>query len=142
MGKKVVGSVRWVLDTSSFLVAPGSAAGLSDRDPNSKEGFDGGKAEGKAALKPLNSRLAELQTALWAESTQKLPPEMANAPRPGAADTQRLPQGAQSTQRLPATDPSSTQKLPTDTMRLSGNVPAKPEPGSEPTITLKDPKLP
>jgi PPK2 family polyphosphate:nucleotide phosphotransferase len=72
MGKKVVGSVRSVLDTSSFLVAPGSVAGLAERDPHSNEGFDGGKADGKAALKPLSSRLAELQTALWAESTQKL----------------------------------------------------------------------
>jgi PPK2 family polyphosphate:nucleotide phosphotransferase len=61
-----------VLDTSSFVIAPGSPAGLAERDPHSKEGFDGGKAEGKTALKPLNGRLAELQTALWAESGQKL----------------------------------------------------------------------
>jgi PPK2 family polyphosphate:nucleotide phosphotransferase len=61
-----------VLETAPFLVTPGSPAGLADRDPHSKKGFDGGKAEGKAALKPLNARLSELQTALWAESGQKL----------------------------------------------------------------------
>jgi PPK2 family polyphosphate:nucleotide phosphotransferase len=61
-----------VLDTSPFLVLPGSPAGLADRDPHSKRGFEGGKAEGKTALKPLNTRLTELQTALWAESRQKL----------------------------------------------------------------------
>jgi PPK2 family polyphosphate:nucleotide phosphotransferase len=61
-----------VLQTASFLVTPGSPAGLADRDPQSKKGFEGGKAEGKSALKPLNARLSELQTALWAESEQKL----------------------------------------------------------------------
>jgi PPK2 family polyphosphate:nucleotide phosphotransferase len=61
-----------VLDTAPFLVTPGSAADLAGRDSHSNEGFDGGKAQGKTALKPLNARLAELQTALWAESEQKL----------------------------------------------------------------------
>jgi PPK2 family polyphosphate:nucleotide phosphotransferase len=61
-----------VLDISPFLVPPGSPARLADRDPGSKQGFDGKKAEGKTALKPMNARLAELQTALWAESEQKL----------------------------------------------------------------------
>jgi PPK2 family polyphosphate:nucleotide phosphotransferase len=61
-----------MLDTSHFRVAPGSPAGLTERDTRSKSGFEGGKAEGRTALKPLNSRLSELQTALWAESKQKL----------------------------------------------------------------------
>ena len=61
-----------MLDTRPFLVTPGSPAGLADRDPHSKQGFAQGKVEGKAALGPLNGRLDELQTALWAESEQKL----------------------------------------------------------------------
>jgi PPK2 family polyphosphate:nucleotide phosphotransferase len=61
-----------MLHISDFLVAPGKPAGLAERDTHSKSGFEGGKAEGRAALKPLNARLAELQTALWAETKQKL----------------------------------------------------------------------
>jgi PPK2 family polyphosphate:nucleotide phosphotransferase len=61
-----------VLDTSPYLVAPGTEANLGSRNPHSKQGFDGGKTEGKTALKPLNATLAELQTRLWAESKQKL----------------------------------------------------------------------
>jgi hypothetical protein len=45
-----------------------------------------------------------------AESTQKFPP--------GALDTQKLPAGSMSTQRLPAADPTTTQRLPTDTQKL------------------------
>ncbi|HEU4916369.1 MAG TPA: polyphosphate kinase 2 family protein [Acidimicrobiia bacterium] len=61
-----------MLDTSTFLVPQGTPAGLAQRDPDSRQGFEGGKKEGKAALEPLTARLAELQTALWAESEQKL----------------------------------------------------------------------
>jgi len=61
-----------MLDIAPFLVAPGAEANLAARDPHSKQGFDGGKIEGKEALKPLNATLAELQTRLWAESKQKL----------------------------------------------------------------------
>ncbi len=61
-----------MLDTSAFLVPQGTPAGLARRDPHSRRGFEGGKKEGKAALEPLTARLAELQTALWAESEQKL----------------------------------------------------------------------
>jgi PPK2 family polyphosphate:nucleotide phosphotransferase len=61
-----------VLDTMPYLVIPGTAADLASRDPGSKQGFEGDKAGGKAALGPLNVRLAELQTRLWAESRQKL----------------------------------------------------------------------
>ena len=61
-----------MLDIAPYLVPPGTEANLAARDPRSTEGFDGGKLEGKEALKPLNSTLAELQTRLWAESKQKL----------------------------------------------------------------------
>jgi PPK2 family polyphosphate:nucleotide phosphotransferase len=61
-----------VLDIKPCLVIPGTAADLASREPGSKLGFEGDKAEGKAALGPLNVRLAELQTRLWAESRQKL----------------------------------------------------------------------
>jgi len=54
------------------LVTPGTEANLATRDPRSKHGFEGGKVEGKEALKPLNAILAALQTRLWAESKQKL----------------------------------------------------------------------
>jgi PPK2 family polyphosphate:nucleotide phosphotransferase len=61
-----------VLDITPYLVGPGAEANLADRDPDSKQGFDGEKDEGTAALKPMNAKLAELQTRLWAESKQKL----------------------------------------------------------------------
>jgi PPK2 family polyphosphate:nucleotide phosphotransferase len=61
-----------VLDITPYLVPPGQAAGIGTRDARSKQGFDGGKAEGKAALLALNGILAELQVRLWAESKQKL----------------------------------------------------------------------
>lgn len=65
-------SVATVLDTSPFLVVPGTEAALGERDPTSKEGFDGGKTEGKAVLPSLNQKLDDLQARLWAESKQKL----------------------------------------------------------------------
>ena len=61
-----------MFDITPYLVGPGTEANLAARDPNSKHGFEGGKTEGKEALKPLNAALAELQTRLWAESKQKL----------------------------------------------------------------------
>ncbi|MGH8952510.1 MAG: polyphosphate kinase 2 family protein [Acidimicrobiia bacterium] len=61
-----------MLDVKPYLVVPGTDAALASRDPHSKAGFDGSKTEGKAALPPLNDRLTELQTRLWAESKQKL----------------------------------------------------------------------
>lgn len=61
-----------MLDTKPYLVIPGTAADLGSRDPRSRRGFEGDKTEGKAALRPLNARLAELQTRLWAESERKL----------------------------------------------------------------------
>ncbi len=61
-----------MLDIAPYLVKPGTEANLAARDTRSKQGFEGGKVEGKEALKPLNATLAELQTRLWAESKQKL----------------------------------------------------------------------
>jgi len=61
-----------VLDIAPYLIAPGAAADLDGRDPGSKQGFGGGKVEGKAALRPLNVTLDDLQTRLWAESSQRL----------------------------------------------------------------------
>jgi PPK2 family polyphosphate:nucleotide phosphotransferase len=61
-----------MLDTAPFKVEPGQPAGIRARDPGSKQGFDGGKEEGEAALPAMNKRLAELQARLWAEGRQRL----------------------------------------------------------------------
>lgn len=61
-----------MLDTTPFLVQPGSAPSLSDRDPRATTGFDGKKAEGKAQLPALRDRIDELQHRMWAESEQAL----------------------------------------------------------------------
>lgn len=61
-----------MLDTSIYRVLPGSRLVLADHDPNAKTGFEGGKAEGKTALRALNRRLSDLQKRLWAESEQSL----------------------------------------------------------------------
>ena len=61
-----------MLDISRFRVIPGSAVDLAAHDPDSDHGFEAGKAEGKVALRELNSQLAGLQDRLWAESRQRL----------------------------------------------------------------------
>jgi PPK2 family polyphosphate:nucleotide phosphotransferase len=61
-----------VLDISPYLVRPGESADIRSRDSRSKAGFEGGKTEGKAALKGHNEKLAELQTRLYAETKHKL----------------------------------------------------------------------
>lgn len=61
-----------MLDISPFRVEPGIPVDLSEHDANSKDGFEGKKSEGRAALPELNLRLAELQTRLWAESARSL----------------------------------------------------------------------
>ncbi len=61
-----------MVDIAKCRVEPGHPAAIAARDPNSKSGFDGGKTEGKEAIRPLRDTLAELQTRLWAESGQKL----------------------------------------------------------------------
>lgn len=61
-----------MVDIAQCRVEPGQPADIAARDSNSKAGFDGGKVEGKEAIRPLRDTLAELQTRLWAESGQKL----------------------------------------------------------------------
>jgi PPK2 family polyphosphate:nucleotide phosphotransferase len=61
-----------MLDFTRFRVIPGSKVSLSDHDPDSKDGFKGGKEEGKAALPDLRHQLGELQDKLWAESKNRL----------------------------------------------------------------------
>lgn len=61
-----------MLDVSRYRVPPGAVVDIAAHDPDSKEGFSGGKVEAKPVLRELNSRLAGLQTRLWAESRQRL----------------------------------------------------------------------
>jgi PPK2 family polyphosphate:nucleotide phosphotransferase len=61
-----------MLDPATFLVPPGTDDPLAGRRPRAKDGFDGKKTEGKAALPALNRRLSELQENLWAERKQAL----------------------------------------------------------------------
>jgi PPK2 family polyphosphate:nucleotide phosphotransferase len=55
-----------------YLVAPGEAAGLSDRDPGDQQVFDGGKQEGRTRVKDLGKRLEELQELLWADGRHRV----------------------------------------------------------------------
>lgn len=61
-----------MIDIARFRVAEGTQVSLADHDPQSKQGFDGKKKDGKAALPALNDRLSDLQKRLWAEREQKL----------------------------------------------------------------------
>lgn len=61
-----------MLDIARYRIAPGTDTSLKSFDPGSKEGFEGGKDDGKAALPDLRRVLSGLQTRLWAESSQKL----------------------------------------------------------------------
>lgn len=61
-----------MLDPGLFRIDPNSEVRLSDHDPQSKEGFEGGKKVGRAALPGLTSRLAELQRRFWAEAERGL----------------------------------------------------------------------
>jgi PPK2 family polyphosphate:nucleotide phosphotransferase len=55
-----------------YLVTPGEAAGLSDRDPGDQQVFDGGKQEGRTRVKDLGKRLEELQELLWADGRHRV----------------------------------------------------------------------
>ena len=55
-----------------YRVTSGAPIALRDWDPNDKRLFDGKKRAGKAALTPLNKRLAELQELLYAEGKHKI----------------------------------------------------------------------
>jgi len=61
-----------MLDPMQYRVSPGAEVRLLEHDPDSKDGFVGGKTEGKAALPALRHQLAELQDKLWAESRNRL----------------------------------------------------------------------
>ncbi len=61
-----------MIETRSYLVNPGSAAGLTERRPDGTGDFDGGKPRGREALKLLRRRLADLQQLLWAEKKHRL----------------------------------------------------------------------
>lgn len=61
-----------MLDPSLYRIETGDQFRLTDHDPQSKEGFQGGKGEGKAALPDLNRRLAELQQRFWADGGHAL----------------------------------------------------------------------
>jgi hypothetical protein len=50
----------------------------------------------------------------------------------GAMDTQKMPAGAMDTQKMAATDPTITQRLPTDTQKLP--------PATDRTKTVKLPE--
>lgn len=55
-----------------YRVPPSQPVRLADWDPNDKSLFEGGKKEGKQALRDLNERLAQLQELLYAEGKHKL----------------------------------------------------------------------
>ena len=55
-----------------YRIAPGTRIDLSTIDAADTTGFDGGKKEGRAELKRLVARLAELQHLMWAEDRHKL----------------------------------------------------------------------
>jgi PPK2 family polyphosphate:nucleotide phosphotransferase len=61
-----------MLDVGNYRVPPDTVVTLSEHDPDAKTGFEGGKEEGKAALPAMKRQLAELQTRLWADSSQSL----------------------------------------------------------------------
>jgi len=55
-----------------YRVKPGSKVKLDMWDADSTGAFEGGKKDGKKALKPINERLEELQELLYAENKHKL----------------------------------------------------------------------
>jgi len=63
----MAGLVKFKQHPTKTLKAGGSF-NLADVDPDSTPGFTGNKADGKALLADLDSKLAELQEKLFAES--------------------------------------------------------------------------
>ncbi len=55
-----------------YRIAPGARLDLSRLDPDDRAAFAGDKAAGRERLRALNSRLEELQEALYAEGRQRL----------------------------------------------------------------------
>lgn len=60
------------MDVDRYRVRPGVSVNLAEFDPNEKTLFDGGKDEGKTAIKTLNLRLEALQELLYAENRHKM----------------------------------------------------------------------
>jgi PPK2 family polyphosphate:nucleotide phosphotransferase len=59
-------------EVDGYRVQPGQQLDLSKWDPEDRSAFDGDKAAGRAYLKELRKRLAELQHLLWAEDRHKI----------------------------------------------------------------------
>jgi PPK2 family polyphosphate:nucleotide phosphotransferase len=55
-----------------FFVTPGEKLRLRDHDPRGTPGFDGDKEAGRALVQKLNTRLEELQEALFARAEHRL----------------------------------------------------------------------
>lgn len=55
-----------------YRVKPGQHVELGEWDPNDRSEFSGSKRDGRAHLKKLRKRLAELQRLLWAEDEHKV----------------------------------------------------------------------
>jgi len=56
-------------DIAAHLRLPSGPVDLTTVETDAAPGFDGGKAEGKAALAAMGAELADLQERLWAERT-------------------------------------------------------------------------
>mgnify|MGYP002638859084 CR=1 FL=1 len=60
------------IDTTPFIVSPGTRPHLEKRDPAESSAYDGDKKDGKELHLTMNARLEELQELLYAEGKQKL----------------------------------------------------------------------
>jgi hypothetical protein len=100
----------------------------------------GGIQQGASAAGPAAAQPAAPAPAFDPMRTQKLPPGAADTQKlpPNAGDTQKLTVDPTTTQRLP--DPATTQKLPTDTQRLSNNDTMRLTPLADRTKTIKLPE--
>ncbi|MDH5293170.1 MAG: polyphosphate kinase 2 family protein, partial [Acidimicrobiia bacterium] len=61
-----------MIDTTPFLVPPGTPIDLSMIDPRSTGSFDGGKKAGRKLHDELNDRLELLQETLYAQGRHRL----------------------------------------------------------------------
>ena len=57
---------------SSFRVTDGESFRLADHDTADKDGFEGGKAEGRAEVAKLTDRLDDLQEMFYADGRHRL----------------------------------------------------------------------
>lgn len=61
-----------MIDVSRYRVPPGHPVALAQHDPRDRSGFDGSKAEGKAAIADQSARLDDLQEHLYADGRQRV----------------------------------------------------------------------